>query len=292
LINAGIVGGWCWDKAGSTSSPIGEHPLVAAARAVGEVLDQTAGLDPIYLTPQDKSQVLVELTRSLARVGACVRRCWRLPTTSRPRPPTDRGTWLAVETRTSRREAVHVERLGVALRERWSGVGEAVAAGRVTWEQAAVLAQALDQLPCGLGSELRAKAEAHLVAEAGHFGPVQLRRLGRHVLEVVAPDIADEEEERGLCAEERRAGRRPDCGSVREATARPTCTPGCPTRSPLGCGPTSTPTPHPAVPRPWRRPRATSTGCRRPANAERPSAPCWSTFPARDCPDTVARPRR
>jgi hypothetical protein len=190
----------------STSSPAREHPLVAAARAVGEVLDQTAGVDPIHLTAQEKAQVLVELTRALGRVEGLRAQVLAvaddLATVTANRSA---GTWLAVETRTSRREAGHAEQLGVALRERWPVVGEAVAAGRLTWEQAAVLVRSLDQLPGDLGSELRAKAEAHLIAEAGQFGPVPLRRLGRHVLEVVAPDIADAEEERALRAEERRA---------------------------------------------------------------------------------------
>jgi len=75
----------------------------------------------------------------------------------------------------------------------------------VTWEQAGVLVAALDALPQGLEPELVVKAEAHLVAEAGQFGPRRLARLGRKVLEVVAPEIADAEEERALLAEERRA---------------------------------------------------------------------------------------
>ena len=45
------------------------------------------------------------------------------------------------------------------------------------------------------------------MAEAGHFGSPQLRRLGRKVLEVIAPDIADAQEERALRAEERRSRR-------------------------------------------------------------------------------------
>jgi hypothetical protein len=190
----------------STSSAAREHALVAAARALNEVLDKTAGVDPLYLTPQEKSQVLVELTRSLGRVEGlraqvlAVADDLAAETANR-----SAGTWLAVETRTSRREAVHAERLGLSMRERWPCVGDAVTSGGVTWEQAAVLVQSLDQLPADLDAELRAKAEAHLVSEAGQFGPAPLRRLGRRVLEVIAPDIADAEEERALRAEERRA---------------------------------------------------------------------------------------
>ncbi len=47
----------------------------------------------------------------------------------------------------------------------------------------------------------------YLVGEAAHFDPTRLRRLGRKVLEVVAPDIAEAEERRLLEAEEARARR-------------------------------------------------------------------------------------
>ncbi len=50
-----------------------------------------------------------------------------------------------------------------------------------------------------------AKAEAYLLTEAGHFGPQELRRLGHGLLEVVAPEIADEAEYQRLVAEEKRA---------------------------------------------------------------------------------------
>ena len=71
--------------------------------------------------------------------------------------------------------------------------------------QARVLVEALDALPADLGDDLRAKAEAYLVEQAEAFGPRELRRLGRGVLEHLAPEIADEAEYQRLLAEERRA---------------------------------------------------------------------------------------
>jgi hypothetical protein len=115
------------------------------------------------------------------------------------------GTWLAREAHLSPREAIAEERLGVALRDRWHQIAEAVAGGRVAWEQARVLVGCLDDLPTNLDPELLGKAEAYLVAEAGHFGPAELRRLGHHVLEVVAPAAADAHQLRVLEAEEHRA---------------------------------------------------------------------------------------
>ena len=55
-----------------------------------------------------------------------------------------------------------------------------------------------------------ARAEAHLVAEAEHYTPKQLRRVGAKVLEVLAPEAYDDHERQHLEAAMRRA----------EATAR------------------------------------------------------------------------
>jgi hypothetical protein len=84
-------------------------------------------------------------------------------------------------------------------------VAEAASTGRVSWEQTGVLIRCLEALPADVDPDLMVKAEAHLVGEAGHFGPRELARLGRRVLEVIAPEVADAAEAQALAAEERRA---------------------------------------------------------------------------------------
>ena len=192
----------------STSQMPLEHPLLAAAAAVGEVLDGVVGVDPLYLSAAEKRSLLAELTRTLSRVAAL--RASVLAVADDVAVESGArsvGVWLAGETRTSRREAVHDERLGAALRGRWCQVAQAAGAGRVTWEQAGVLVGCLDDLPDDLDPDLVARAEAHLVAEAAQFGPRELARLGRRVLETLAPDLADAAKARALAAEERRARR-------------------------------------------------------------------------------------
>ena len=46
--------------------------------------------------------------------------------------------------------------------------------------------------------EVRQRAERRLVEQAEQFGPADLARLGRRILEVVAPEIGDEQERRAL----------------------------------------------------------------------------------------------
>jgi hypothetical protein len=113
------------------------------------------------------------------------------------------GMWLALETRAGAHEGVRSQRLADAL-DRRPEVRSALRAGALTPGQAAVITAALDALPDDLDPELAQKAAAHLVAEAGHFGPRELRVLARRVLEVVAPAVAEANEERLLRAEEER----------------------------------------------------------------------------------------
>ena len=84
----------------------------------------------------------------------------------------------------------------------------AVRGGAVNLAQAEVIRRAVDDLPSDLDPALVVQAEAHLIELAGEFGPRSLRVLGRRVLHVVAPDVADDQERRALEREEGRASRR------------------------------------------------------------------------------------
>ncbi len=72
-------------------------------------------------------------------------------------------------------------------------------------EQAEAVLRALDDLPADLDPDLVQDAEAHLLAEAEHFDARALKRFGRRLLEVVAPDAADAHEAKLLEREERDA---------------------------------------------------------------------------------------
>ena len=73
-----------------------------------------------------------------------------------------------------------------------------MAAGQVSEEQAVVIVKGVDALPV----EHRRDAEAHLIGCAAEHDPVALRRLAHRVLEVVAPEIAEEHELKALQRQE------------------------------------------------------------------------------------------
>ena len=104
-----------------------------------------------------------------------------------------------------RRAAFAQEKLAHALDTTWRLVGAALAEGRVHLDQARVIVRALDALPDDVTTEVKQLAEQRLVEHASQYCPTDLARLGRRILDVVAPEVGDEQERRALERAERKA---------------------------------------------------------------------------------------
>ena len=181
------------------------HPVLTALAAMEAVLDEVAQVEPVYMSLAEKQTALLRSARVRGRVEALEMRV--LAAADDVAMETgDRSTasWMATATRDSRGSVQRRQALAKALDTRWRQVGAALAAGEVNAAQARVITEALDALPKALDEALREKAETHLVAQAGRWGPMELARLGARVLEAVAPDQADEAEYQKLLAQERR----------------------------------------------------------------------------------------
>ena len=206
--------------------PLEEHPLLRALTSVDAALDDVAGLDPTYLGTREKERALLAVQRELARLeGLRLELLAAAGDVADEHAARSAGTWLAVETRSGARQGARDQRLADRL-ARWSDVRTALRDGLVNPAQAETIVASLEELPDDLDAELVDKACAQLLSDAGHFGPRELRVLGRRVLEVIAPTIADAHEEQLLLAEERR-GRaetrvtfRPRGDGVTDVTAR------------------------------------------------------------------------
>jgi hypothetical protein len=116
--------------------------------------------------------------------------------------------WWAHTRKLSRVEA----RRRMALARRLDGdreaVGDALAAGDLDTEQARVVADAVDALPVGeVGPGVVRDAELRLIALGREHDARALRVLGRRILDVVAPHLAEDLEHRQLLAEEEKAAR-------------------------------------------------------------------------------------
>ena len=182
------------------------HPMVRCLQEVADAVDGVAGSDPIYLTTEAKGEVLAGLTRQIARLEglrlSVLAAAGDVADEAGARSP---GAWLAHEGRLHPGDGRRLQRLADALDDRWPAVQAALSAGDMSVPQAEVVVASLDDLPGDLDPDLRVRAEAHLVAEAEHFNPQQLRVLGRRILEVVAPEVADDHERRALERAEARA---------------------------------------------------------------------------------------
>ncbi|MGY4719870.1 DUF222 domain-containing protein [Naumannella huperziae] len=115
-------------------------------------------------------------------------------------------TWLAQTGRMTAGQAAGLikdaHRLG-----RFAGVAEALAEARVGPAQAGAITDTLDRLPAGLSPAELAAGEATMIDHAAtqRFDPAMLCRLGNHLVEIIAPDVADAHDSAALERAERRA---------------------------------------------------------------------------------------
>ncbi len=175
-----------------------------------ESMDQKVGvlldLDPTYLGTADKRDLLVALTRLETRVSAAkLRLIAGSGDVAEADGARDVAAWLTSTCQVDRTTARREQRLARALATKRPALADGLARGHVNLEQAQVIATGLDKLPTDVPANLKTKAEEHLVAQAADHPPRELRILTRRVLDVVAPDLGEEEERIALEAEETEA---------------------------------------------------------------------------------------
>lgn len=119
----------------------------------------------------------------------------------------DIAAWLTHETRTDRSTNAHDLQLAESLDRRWPVVARALEEAELHPQQAEVIVRGLQALPADIPREILDLAERQLVQDAATFGPRELRILARRVLDIVAPELGEEEERRALEREDEHAWR-------------------------------------------------------------------------------------
>ncbi|WP_341230923.1 HNH endonuclease signature motif containing protein [Nocardioides salarius] len=114
------------------------------------------------------------------------------------------AVWHSNATGSTKRESFRQVRLAAGL-DRYELVREALGRGDVIAEQASVICTALDELPDDLDAAVLEQATKALVTFAEVHDAKALRVLGRRILEVVAPEVAEAWEAEQLEKEEREA---------------------------------------------------------------------------------------
>lgn len=187
----------------------GQEPLVLRSIAtITRALKDTADVSVGFLSAAQRRDSILQLAAVSASLESLQ---LRLIATSADVAADDGfrdiGTWLAHETRTDRAENARLQRLATSLDRGWPLVGQGLADATVNLAQAQVIVSGLEKLPDTIDPEILVKAEAHLVEAAAIFGPRELRVIARRVLDVVAPELGEEEERKALEAEEAHARR-------------------------------------------------------------------------------------
>lgn len=182
------------------------HPILAATRRIGVALDEAAGVNPVFMDTGEKATALRSLSCLEARLDELRLRILAgagdVAATIGSR---DVASWQSAQLHMRHEDARADADLAAALDRRYPTLAAAMADGMVNRAQALVIVRALDALPGDLEPAVLVKAEAHLVDHCGQFGPKVLARLGRRILEVVAPEIAEAVQARRLAEMEKHA---------------------------------------------------------------------------------------
>jgi hypothetical protein len=139
--------------------------------------------------------------------------------------------WWARRSRHTHADAARLSRLARALEDDLHApTGRALAEGSLRVEQARVIVQAVDAIPASVSTAdgvtriidpgVRAQARDHLLAVAAEHDAKALRRLGRRILDVVAPELGEAQEAETLAREEARADATADFAMVDDGNGR------------------------------------------------------------------------
>jgi hypothetical protein len=168
------------------------HPIIAAATDVRASLKAVADVNPTFMTVDDKAAALHELVAAEAQVAELrLRILADAGDLAEQTAAKDAAGWLAHHTRTRFADARADLALATALDRERPALSAAMREGAVTLAQAHVIHHALTALPDVVAAETVSHAEEHLVDRAEEFGPKELGRIGRRILEVVAPEVAE-----------------------------------------------------------------------------------------------------
>ena len=168
------------------------HPIVAAATDVRSSLKAVAGVNPTFMSTADKAAALAELGRAESQLAELrLRILADAGDLAHQTAAKDAAGWLAQVTRTRFADARADLALASALDRDRALLAAAMRDGSVTLAQAQVIHRAVAALPASVDVDTVMRAEAHLVAQAAEFGPKELGRIGRRILDVVAPEIAE-----------------------------------------------------------------------------------------------------
>lgn len=191
------------------SFPGSIHPIVAAVATMEAACKDVADLDPMFMSTGAKAEVMDRLVSIQSRITELLARVMvEADDVAAEAGDRDVAGWLHRTTHTSTTLARRLQHLARELHHDYRHLADALRSGCVTTEQAEVIRRALGDLPDTVDAPTRDRAETTLIGFAERFDSHDLRRLGRHILEVVDPDSSEAHEAQVLAEMEREAAER------------------------------------------------------------------------------------
>ena len=187
-------------------APSPQHALLACLDALEAELKAVEDLEPMFMSVADKKAALVRSVAIRSRMDALyLRLLGSADDVAEQDGARDAAAWVALHTRQDRQQCRRDLRLAKALGESCAVVARALTDGEIHLEQARTVVEAVHAvatLPGDVDEEIVRAAEECLVTEAGAHDPRNLRIMGRRVLDVIAPEVAEDAERRALEREE------------------------------------------------------------------------------------------
>jgi hypothetical protein len=172
---------------------------MSTAPVLHPVLAAVAAMSPTFMSTDDKASAMVGIATLESQLAELRMRVMAdADDVAMDQAARDVPAWLSHHTRTSIATAKADLALATSLDRERPLVAEGMRAGVVTLPQARVICRSLDALAPRVDPEVLVEAEAHLVDLARTHGPRDLATLGRKVLDVIAPEIAEEAEAKRL----------------------------------------------------------------------------------------------
>ena len=183
------------------------HPINGAVARMHSLLDELAEVPTWSMGQAATAEAMIDIARLEARVVELKSRTLvhaESVAVAETNASPSVAVWHSNATRSTKRESFRQVRLAAGL-DRYELVREALRRGDVIAEQASAICSALDELPNDLDPSVLEQAAKALVAFAEVHDAKGLRVLGRRILEVVAPEVAEAWEAEQLDREEREA---------------------------------------------------------------------------------------
>ena len=193
----------------TSTSTLTRVPLVEVADRVNEVLDNVDYEGLAFVSDADLLDSVAASIAALAKLQAVM--LTQLGQAEQ-RGSTDvrhgvrTSSWLTHGLHShSLERARDLVRQARATRERFPQTAEAMRAGRISVEQGEAVVSTLVKLPAELDATTLAEAEQTILGFTESHNPTDLRRLGYHLVDVVAPEIGEAETAKALERLEARA---------------------------------------------------------------------------------------